>query len=473
MKIRAATRKKNAPLKKGWFAAAALLPLLGACSTDDFSGLWFGTSSSDVSAMQPSSVDGPATDNSQTGNDLNRAACGLFFGKTTPAEVSHIAATEISLTRTPQENLMQAIAYDINGNYENARKLYVWLTASPPENKINLDCGQGIKLTGNVNALAQRRLVALDEIAPQFARSSEIESVVAAATVVPGPDLPDPPKVERDRRFYETGGVVTAEPEDSTKPIERMDMPVSENTAQLTRVERRVSQPQTTSTPSAAMTSPGTVAAPATAASQPTIIPVIPAQPAPAKEQTPAAASKAAKAPVTEAPTIAGTATDVDHQGAVVATNSRPVEQGELEIIDREPSSTMIALPMASQSTPASAPAPAPRSTPSVAEKTAPAPAPSSAPTVSSATRSGPYYAVQLAAYRSRGRAEDAWPKFQNSSRGMLTNADHEVVSIAIEGKGLFFRLLTGTYARQSEAAQACNQLKSAGVDCLIRRVER
>jgi len=471
VKIRAATRKKNAPLKKGWFAAAALLPLLGACSTDDFSGLWFGTSSSDVSAMQPSSVDGPATDNSQTGNDLNRAACGLFFGKTTPAEVSHIAATEISLTRTPQENLMQAIAYDINGNYENARKLYVWLTASPPENKINLDCGQGIKLTGNVNALAQRRLVALDEIAPQFARSSEIESVVAAATVVPGPDLPDPPKVERDRRFYETGGVVTAEPEDSTKPIERMDMPVSENTAQLTRVECRVSQPQTTSTPSAAMTSPGTVDAPATAASQPTIIPVIPAQPAPAKEQTPAAASKAAKAPVTEAPTIAGTATDVDHQGAVVATNSRPVEQGELEIIDREPSSTMIELPMASQSTPA--PAPAPRSTPSVAEKTAPAPAPSSAPTVSSATRSGPYYAVQLAAYRSRGRAEDAWPKFQNSSRGMLTNADHEVVSIAIEGKGLFFRLLTGTYARQSEAAQACNQLKSAGVDCLIRRVER
>ncbi|MBN8197180.1 SPOR domain-containing protein [Thalassospira povalilytica] len=471
MKIRAATRKKNAPLKKGWFAAAALLPLLGACSTDDFSGLWFGTSSSDVSAMQPSSVDGPATDSPQTGNDLNRAACGLFFGKTTPAEVSHIAATEISLTRTPQENLMQAIAYDINGNYENARKLYVWLTASPPENKINLDCGQGIKLTGNVNALAQRRLVALDEIAPQFARSSEIESVVAAATVAPGPDLPDPPKVERDRRFYETGGVVTAEPEDSTKPIERMDMPVSENTAQLTRVERRVSQPQTTSTPSAAMTSPGTVAVPATAASQPTIIPVIPAQPAPAKEQMPAAISKAAKAPVTEVPTIAGAAADVDHQGAVVATNSRPVEQGELEIIDREPSSTMIELPMASQSTPASAPAP--RSTPSVAEKTAPAPARTSAPAASSETRSAPYYAVQLAAYRSRGRAEDAWPKFQNSSRGMLRNADHEVVSIAIEGKGLFFRLLTGTYARQSEAAQACNQLKSAGVDCLIRRVER
>lgn len=469
MKIRAATRKKNAPLKKGWFAAVALLPLLGACSTDDFSGLWFGSSSNDVSAMQPSSVDGPAIDSPQTGNDLNRAACGLFFGKTTPAEVSHIAATEISLTRTPQENLMQAIAYDINGNYENARKLYVWLTASPPENKINLDCGQGIKLTGNVNALAQRRLVALDEIAPQFARSSEIESVVAAATVAPGPDLPNPPKVKRDRRFYETGGVVTAEPEDSTKPIERMDMPVSENTAQLTRVERRVSQPQTTSTPSAAMTSPGTVAAPATAASQPTIIPVIPAQPAPAKEQMPAASPKTVTPPVTEAPTIAGTAADVDHQGAVVATNSRPVEQGELEIIDREPSSTMIELPMASQSKPA----PAPRSTPSVAEKTAPAPAPSSAPAASSETRSGPYYAVQLAAYRSRGRAEDAWPKFQNSSRGMLTNADHEVVSIAIEGKGLFFRLLTGTYARQSEAAQACNQLKSAGVDCLIRRVER
>eukprot|EP00998_Keelungia_sp_KM082_P010881 NODE_7094_length_606_cov_1.233820_g7071_i0.p1 GENE.NODE_7094_length_606_cov_1.233820_g7071_i0~~NODE_7094_length_606_cov_1.233820_g7071_i0.p1 ORF type:complete len:191 (-),score=23.25 NODE_7094_length_606_cov_1.233820_g7071_i0:33-545(-) len=169
-----------------------------------------------------------------------------------------------------------------------------------------------------------------------------------------------------------------------------MDMPVSENTAQLTRVERRVSQPQTTSTPSAAMTSPGTVAAPATAASQPTIIPVIPAQPAPAKEQMPAASPKTVKTPVTEAPTIAGTAADVDHQGAVVATNSRPVEQGELEIIDREPSSTMIELPMASQSTPA----PAQRSTPSVAEKNAPAPAPSSTPAAPSETRSAPYYAA-------------------------------------------------------------------------------
>jgi len=83
----------------------------------------------------------------------------------------------------------------------------------------------------------------------------------------------------------------------------------------------------------------------------------------------------------------------------------------------------------------------------------------------------GPYYAVQLAAYRSRGRAEDAWSKFQSSSRGVLSNAEHEVVTIAIEGQGLFFRLLTGKYSTQAEAISACGQLKSVGLDCLIRRV--
>ena len=66
-----------------------------------------------------------------------------------------------------------------------------------------------------------------------------------------------------------------------------------------------------------------------------------------------------------------------------------------------------------------------------------------------------PYYAVQLAAYRSRGRAEGAWSKFQNASHGMLAAADHEVVSIAIEDKGLFFRLLTGNYGTAAAATQA------------------
>lgn len=388
---------------------------------------------------------------------LNQAACGLFFGYVNPKEITQTANTEISLDRTPQENLMQAIAFDIDGQYENARKLYVWLTASPPENKVNLDCGQGVRLSGNVNTLAQRRLVALDASAPQFARSNEIETVVAAATVAPGPELPDPPQVERDRRFYETGGVVVAEPEDSTKPIERMKMEVSDNTVKLTMVERRSSAAESPAVP--AKSAESALALEAEKANQPMTPAVIApsAQPAEKPAMTPAAA------PVVDAPTISGSVATVEHTGAMVASNSRPIEQGQLEIADRKDTNTasMIELPMRSK------PAPQAQTTrPATTTRTTAASVP--APT---SVADGPYYAVQLAAYRSRERAESAWTTFRSSSRGVLANASHEVISIAIEGQGLFFRLLTGQYATKPDATAACTRLKSVGVDCLIRRV--
>lgn len=455
MKTKAAITNKDFPLRRVCFTAAALLPLLSACSTDDFGSSLFGTSTEQTASMAAPNMSGS---NSTVKMDatFNHAACGVFFGQANTTEIKPATNTEISLDRTPQENLMQAIAFDIDGQYESARKLYVWLTASPPENKINLDCGQGVKLSGNVNALAQRRLVALDTTAPQFARSTEIETVVAAATVAPGPDLPDPPHVERDRRFYETGGVVVAEPEDSTKPIERMEMEVSDNTAKLTMVERRnpvepVPAASTVSTvamqaetPKQQMT-PVVIASTAAPAEQPSMTPV--------------------SAPAVSAPTISGASATAEHEGAVVASNSRPTEQGQLEIADREavPAASMIELPMASKS-----------STQPVAQRsqapTTPVKSADIAPKQPSAVN-GPYYAVQLAAYRSRERAETAWTTFRASSRGVLNNAPHEVISIAIEGKGLFFRLLTGQYAAKSEATTACGQLKSVGVDCLIRRV--
>lgn len=456
MKIRAATTNKNVRLRRGWFTAAALLPLLTACSTDDLSGLWFGAGSNEQSlgAQQPANMDQKAS------VEFNRAACGLFFGPATKTDQPQSTAAEIPLDRTPQENLIQAISFDMDGDYANARKLYVWLTASPPENKVNLDCGQGIKLSGNISSLAQRRLKTLDESAPQFARSHEIDTVVAAATVAPGPELPDPPKVERDRRFYETGGVTVAAPEDSTKPIERMNMEVSANTAQLTKVEPRISSASAPAPQTVAVATPSSTMLATSTAATPQMVPV----PVSKLAETDAASEMVSvPVPMVDTPTIAGTAESVEHDGAVVATNSRPIEQGQLEVVDREPSRTMIELPMASQS----------EAKQVVANQNTASSAPRIVPTAKAAPviTNGPYYAVQLAAYRSRGRAEDAWAKFQSSSRGVLSNAEHEVVTIAIEGQGLFFRLLTGKYSTQAEAISACGQLKSVGLDCLIRRV--
>lgn len=341
----------------------------------------------------------------------------------------------ISLDESPQETLLQAIAYDMRQDYEPARRLYVWLTATPPDMRIDLDCGQGVRLSGSINSLAQRRLVALDASAPEFARSDEIDSVVATATVAAGPELPTPPKVDRDTRFYEASGAINAEPEVRTGPVVRMDMPVSSNTAQLTRVDKR---PQ-----------------------------VKPDVAAPARSSS-----------LSSTPTIAGSAASTEHDGAVIASNNRPVAQGTLDIGDQNPAPSMIEIPIGSQSAPTPAVARSKAPQPPKIENTAPsenvvkqtkaASDVTASPEAPSAT---PYYAAQLAAYRSRERAESAWVKFQNTANGVLSAADHEVVSIAIEGKGLYFRLLTGKYGTSSEASQACSNLKTAGIDCLVRRV--
>ncbi|MBC07981.1 SPOR domain-containing protein [Thalassospira sp.] len=439
-------------------SAAAFLPLLTACSTDDLSGLWFGSSSSSQEITSASTHQVSASEKAS----FDRAACGLFFGNPAAQSSSQSAGATtgpISLDGSPQDNLLQAISYDMDGNYENARKLYVWLTATPPDMKVDLDCGLGVRLSGSINSLAQRRLVALDAASPEYARSEEIETVVASATVAPGPELPDPPQVERDRRFYETGGVVEAEPEDRTSPVTRMDMPVSENTAKLTRVERREAAPASAPTPASRSTATSTAPV-ASADVAPRLAPV--AAPTPAAPAIQAEAPRSA--PVVEAPTIAGDVAPTEHSGAIVASNSRPTEQGELDIVDQPPApAPMIELPITSTQPASDAPAQEMAQSAVSAQQAAPAP--------TAAQSNGPYYAVQLAAYRSRGRAESAWSKFQAAPHGMLAAADHEVVSISIEGKGLFFRLLTGTFGTSAAATEACNTLKSAGTDCLVRRV--
>jgi hypothetical protein len=465
VEISSAISSQKSSFARRWLTAAALLPFLSACSTEGLTGFWFNSNPEQM----PASISSSVSSGSMETTKLSNAACGLFLGATDKNASMQTSPVEISLNRSPQENLITAIEFDMAGDYENARKLYVWLTASPPDIKVDLDCGNGITLSGSVNSLAQRRLVGLDTDAPEYARSPEIESVISSATVASGPDLPNPPHVERDRRFYETGGVVIADPEDSTTPVARMNMEFSENTAQLTKVERRAS-PSTTeasaSTPAA--TTVNSAAAMTAPQIQPT--PVIVAKPSPAPSKTPQTRANSLVAPqtpkiITSAPTepatISGAEETTESTGAVVVSNSRPMEQGELDVIDREPANAMIELPMTSNTQQAK---PAAQS---AIKK--PMAAPKAAPVVNAV--SSPYYSIQLAAYRSRERAEGAWPKFQSSSRGVLASASHEVTSIAVEGQGLFFRLLTGQYATKSDASQACNQLKSVGVDCLIRRI--
>jgi len=246
--------------------------------------------------------------------------------------------------------------------------------------------------------------------------------------------------VQRNRDFYKNTIAVNVQPEDSTTALPAMRMDVSSNTARLTSVDRSAKQ---IAAPSASMAaSRGTTTTVTTAsATTPGIIK--------GDAVTPSASNKA------------------------LLSTTRPVESGSLELADEAAATNnnLIEVPMvdatstaATSSTPATMqPEPDTKSVP-------PSSAPKAEP-MQPAPVLNSYYTVQLAAYRSREMAESRWLKFETMGDGILQGASHEVQSIAIEGQGLFFRLMTGQYASQSEAQSACNGLKRAGIDCLIRHM--
>ena len=422
--------------KYGCLSMALFAPLLSGCSSDDMMSLFTDNNSPEQITISDNS--GELATAATTLSGIDSAACGLFFGAPAPgaAPVRSLAVDNaeepVSLRGDPASDLRHALALDLSLEHAKARRLYLWLTAADPNASTTINCGNGIMLTGSITSLAQKRLEALDTDNPDLARSREIDAVVASAIVAPGPELPDPPSVQRNRDFYKNTIPVNAPPEDSTGPRPVMEMDVSSNTARLTSVDR----------PARQIASPASKTVPMAVANEP-------------------AAPR----------TIKGDAMKPSASNNALLSTTHPVESGTLELADETPatSSTLIEVPMVDRAEVQ----PEPLRVTNVPE-TAPDPAPRSA-SVSrqpqTATILPAYYTVQLAAYRSREMAESRWPRFQEMGDGILSGADHEVQSIAIEGKGLFFRLMTGQYASQSEAQSACNGLKRAGIDCLIRQI--
>ncbi|UKV16454.1 SPOR domain-containing protein [Thalassospiraceae bacterium SW-3-3] len=427
--------------KYGCLTIALFTPLLSGCSSDDMMSL-FGN---DDASNQIKISDTNAPSETAMTVAIDSAACGLFFDGSpqniaSPLPQADNAEDPIALQGKPADDLRHAIALDLSGEHAKARRLYLWLTAADPNASITISCGNSIMLAGTITSLAHKRIKAMDAANPALARSREIDTVVASAIVAPGPELPDPPTVQRNRDFYKNTIAVNVQSEDSTTALPAMRMDVSSNTARLTSVDRSAKQ---IAAPSASMAaSRGTTTTVTTAsATTPGIIK--------GDAVTPSASNKA------------------------LLSTTRPVESGSLELADEAAATNnnLIEVPMvdttstaATSSTPATMqPEPDTKSVP-------PSSAPKAEP-MQPAPVLNSYYTVQLAAYRSREMAESRWLKFETMGDGILRDASHEVHSIAIEGQGLFFRLMTGQYASQSEAQAACNGLKRAGIDCLIRHM--
>lgn len=135
---------------------------------------------------------------------------------------------------------------------------------------------------------------------------------------------------------------------------------------------------------------------------------------------------------------------------------------------------------------PSNTPPPAPQNTepaptPRVASRPpAPAPAqpqaqqPRQQPSVTAAVppassaRGG--YLVQVAARQSHNEAMAAFNDLQRQYPQLLGGLSPEVIRADLGQRGVWYRVGVGPMLQQQAALNFCNQLKSAGADCLIRR---
>ncbi|HYC04353.1 MAG TPA: SPOR domain-containing protein [Azospirillaceae bacterium] len=123
----------------------------------------------------------------------------------------------------------------------------------------------------------------------------------------------------------------------------------------------------------------------------------------------------------------------------------------------------------------------APKEQPAPPAPTTPEPAPAATPAATEPPRptlpkalppppgSGAY-AVQLAALPSRAEAEKQWRAIAAKHGPALAGLPSELVTVDLGAKGLYTRILVGTYADRAQAAAACARLKGAGLDCLPQK---
>jgi hypothetical protein len=168
---------------------------------------------------------------------------------------------------------------------------------------------------------------------------------------------------------------------------------------------------------------------------------MLPVRPTEEEKRTPPpSAPSAAKTPVREAP-----------------VKEMPGKQAEPE--KKQTFESMESLIAKTTETP---PVP-PSSSPSSAAATPPAtPAPGSA--------SGEPYRVQLAAVRSRDRAEKEWERIKTKNDDVLGKLSLSVMRADLGARGVYFRLRAGPLASETEARAVCDKLSARKVPCLVVR---
>jgi cell division septation protein DedD len=147
----------------------------------------------------------------------------------------------------------------------------------------------------------------------------------------------------------------------------------------------------------------------------------------------------------------AGTPTTTDMAADAPADTASETEAAAAA----EPAS--IVPPASSAQEPASAP---PAETP-VAEPAAPATAAEPA--------SGGAFVVQIMALREEAGAADAWAALQARHGGILGGHALDIERADLGDKGVFYRVRAAGFETRAAAISACENLKAAGQDCMVK----
>lgn len=81
-------------------------------------------------------------------------------------------------------------------------------------------------------------------------------------------------------------------------------------------------------------------------------------------------------------------------------------------------------------------------------------------------------YTVQLASYRHEDNAAEGWRRLSKEHPDLLAGLDHTVESAVLDDGTTIYRLRVGRFSGFSAANTLCTDLKAAGTDCLVVRVE-
>ena len=161
---------------------------------------------------------------------------------------------------------------------------------------------------------------------------------------------------------------------------------------------------------------------------------------------------------------------------------ARPLQERAVAIADstlgpRNPDTqqmrrNLAALDKGQPSPAAAAAVPATKPTADVASPAAPGktPPPEPAPAATPAPAPAGGYAVQLAAVPEKADIADEWKRFSRRYPQLKGLRLLPAQSVAVAGKGTFYRVLAGPLASQAEAAALCTKLRAAGASCRVAR---